>query len=64
MAERAADTTICVAVEEYKELIGFKVMYEALKVQYWEMKPKYDKLLGAMTKPTFGKLEDKDETAS
>ena len=64
MPERSPDTTICISVDEYKDLLSTSVMYESFRSQYWEMKSKYDKLLDAMTKPTFGKLEDKDETAS
>ena len=45
MCERQPDSTICIPVEEYKELLTTRVLYENMRCQYWELKPKYDKLL-------------------
>ena len=64
MYERQPDFVICISVEEYKDLLTTRILYENMRCQYWELKPKYDKLLDAITKPTFGEKEDDDEVNS
>lgn len=50
MDERVPDSTICISVEEYKKLLEASFKTESLSHQYWDIKPKYDKLFEAHNK--------------
>ena len=59
MPERPADTTICIPVEEYKELIATAARYEDLLRRFWEQHTRLEALRkSAAQKPYFGEKED------